>query len=117
MGVGIMDKLEWIEKKFKEVISGGARVHGYWMRFLATSCGALVTHIGIVLIGAWFTKAWSPLVTKMLEWPVQGALGFIGVILFWGAVVASVKGGQFIRCFWRGLTIPVYAYYFLSLML
>ena len=111
----VKQAFDWLEKKLTALIRGGLEQHRYRVRLVATFAGASVTHLAVVFIGLWSERAWSTLVAKALEWPSEGMLGLFAIILFWALVLATMKGGHFMRCFMRGLTFPIYVYYFLSI--
>ena len=111
----LRDNLEWLEERLKSLLGGGKSVHGYWVRCLACASGSFCTHAGTALLGSISANNWAGLVEKAIAAPLQGTFGFLAFIAFWALILGTAKSGHFLRCFFRGLTVPVYVYYFLEI--
>ena len=112
----LKEAIEWLEKKWKQLFRGPLE-HNFWTRSLACGCGALILHLGALLLGATGKKDWSILVAKAEIYPTLGVGAFFFGIVFWALILGTVRYGTFIQCFWRGVAGPVFVYYFVGVSL
>ena len=111
----VKEAVEYVEKKWGQQLKGGVRKHGYCTRVIGNLSGTSVTHGAVVVVGTITERAWSALLSKMWAFPIEATVGFVVVVGFWSLILGTVTGGHFMRCFFRGLTVPVYVYFFLSM--
>ena len=103
-----------VGKAIREQVTGGKKMHNWPVRLLGTALGVGFLHAAAVFSGVTIETSWSSFIEFLWNSPVLGIGTYLLMTAFWAGILCTVRGGQFVRIFFRGVTIPLYLYFFVG---